>query len=507
MAHPPAEKHRRRRVSGRPLDPLQAARLQRTVASPAQRPLPLITASLLASALSLGALVPGASAQSAGRDGIGELIDRQQREAPATPQTRLAQGQPGGQPGGQKGQAAPAQAPGKQAAPGAQAPAPTPQAQAPATPPDPREGDAAYEQAQRLMKAIDAILQDTARNRGEARKLPSNDEFILKPLWTESKEDRQRKINDLLDAALGIVTDVPVVDVQKRIEALRKNIRDHEERIVKLREKQLTAPKDGLLPGLVTDTVDSLGKDMDEARKRIERNREEIAKAKTEVHEALVKSGVQLAPEQVDLLLDGVLSGDLVRLVAVFNSAKAIDGQLARLMAQSGENVGAARRYFAMHAALFAMLVHAQDSLIAKIDKQYLPKLEAIAKDIAAARQRTNELLKAENRPDQRRALEANRESQKLAEEAAKGYRRYLMQQREQIAKARQRATHDLRIADNTYETVEASFQLRNLMKDSATSFEAIQKLEAPTFEQIFRNEELRKEFENLTRKLDQPSS
>jgi hypothetical protein len=44
-------------------------------------------------------------------------------------------------------------------------------------------------------------------------------------------------------------------------------------------------------------------------------------------------------------------------------------------------------------------------------------------------------------------------------------------------------------------------------MRDSATSFEAIQKLEAPTFEQIFKNEDLRKEFENLTRKLDQPSS
>jgi hypothetical protein len=133
--------------------------------------------------------------------------------------------------------------------------------------------------------------------------------------------------------------------------------------------------------------------------------------------------------------------------------------------------------------------------------------LDAISKDIAAARQRTAELLKGENRPDQRRALEANRDSQRLADEAAKGYRRYLMQQREQVARARRRAAHDLKIADNTYETVEASYQLRQLMKDSSTSFEAIQKLEAPTFEQIFRNEELRREFENLTRKLDQPSS
>jgi hypothetical protein len=159
-----------------------------------------------------------------------------------------------------------------------------------------------------------------------------------------------------------------------------------------------------------------------------------------------------------------------------------------------------------MHAALFAILVHAQDMTIAKIDTNYGPKLDAILKDIAAAKQRTQELLRAENRADKRRALEANRDSQKLAEDAARGYRRYLMQQREQVAAARKRTAHDLRIADNTYETVEASFQLRNLMRDTSSSFEAIQKLEAPTFEQIFKNEELRREFENLTRRLE-PSS
>jgi hypothetical protein len=372
---------------------------------------------------------------------------------------------------------------------------------------DPREGDAAYEQAQRLMKAVDAVLQDTAKSRGEVRKLPSKDEYMIPPIWTETKEDREKKVNDLLDAALGIATDVPVVDVQKKIEALKKNIRELDDRIVKLREKQLIAPKDAMLPGVLNDTVDSLGRDIEDTKKKIELNRGEISAAKSEVATALSKSGVQLTPEQVDLLIDGVLAGDLVRLVAVFNSTKTIDAQLAKLMAQSGENVGAARKYFAMHAALFAMLVHAQDMLVAKIDTQYMPKLEAITKDVAAARAKTADLLRAENRPDQKRVLEANRDAQKLADEAAKGYRRYLMQQREQIAKARARATHDLRIADNTFETVEASFQLRNLMKDSTQSFEAIQKLEAPTFEQIFKNEELRREFESLTRKLDVPSS
>jgi hypothetical protein len=395
---------------------------------------------------------------------------------------------------------------GAQSKPAVQAPAQPPAAAAEAAK-DPREGDPAYEQAQRLMKAIDSVLQDTARQRGEARKLPSERDFLMKPLWTETREDREKKIRDLLDSALGIVTDVPVVEVQKRIEGLRNNIRELDDRIVKLREKQVMAPKDGMLPGLITDTVDSLAKDIDDTKKRIELNRDEIAKAKRDIQEALVKAGINLAPEQVDLLLESVLSGDLVRLVAVFNSAKLIDGQLGKLMNASGENIGAARKYFAMHAALFAMLLHAQDQLIGKIDQQYLPKLSAIEADIRAARIRTAELMRAENREDQKRALEANRESQRLAEEAAKGYRRYLLQQREQVAKARRRSTHDLRIADNTYETVEASFQLRNLMRDSAASFEAFQRLEAPTFDQIFKNEELRREFENLTRKLNAPSS
>ncbi len=409
-----------------------------------------------------------AAAQTAARDSIGDLLKKQETSPNATRPGELSKVEPT---------------------------------------PDPRQGDTQFDQAQRLMRAVDAILQDTARNRGEATKLPPRSDFVLPPIFTETREDREKKIRDLMDAVLGIVSDVPVVEVQKRIETNRKNIRDLENRIVTLREKQLTAPKDGVLPGMITDTVDSLAKDVVDSQRKIELNKEEIKKAKVEVFAALQKAGINLTQEQVDLLLDGVLSGDLVRLVAVFNSAKVIDTQLSKLMAQSGENIEAARKYFAMHAALFAMLVHAQDMSIQKIDTQYLPKLDAITKDIAAARAKTQELLKAENRPDQKRMLEANLTSQRLADDAAKGYQRYLRQQREQIARTRARAAHDLRIADNTYETVEASFQLRNLMRDSAQSFEAIQKLEAPTFEQIFKNEELRREFESLTRKLDAPGS
>jgi polyhydroxyalkanoate synthesis regulator phasin len=433
---------------------------------------------LLAGALAI-ALVAGT--YTGQRDGLGDLIKR----ADTGPNTGLKTAQAD--------------------QPGVTPPSTVAPQETPGTPAS--DADISAEQAQRLMKAVDAILQDAAKNRGEAKKLPTENDFIVRPIWTETREDRERKIRDLLDAALGVITEVPVVELQKKIDGLRKNIRELEDRGVRLREKQIIAPKDGVLPGIMTDTIDSLAKEIDDTRKRIEANRAEIARTKGEVREALKKAGVQLSPEQIDLLLDSVLSGDLVRLIAVFNSAKLIDGQLGKLLVTSGESIGAARKYFAMHAALFALLVQAQDAVIAKIDNQYLPKLATIETDIRNARSKTIELMRLDNRDDQKRALESNRESQRLAEEAAKGYRRYLLQQREQIAKARQRATHDLRIADNTFETVEASFQLRNLMRDATASFEAIQKLEAPTFDQIFKNEELRREFESLTRKLDAPTS
>src|SRR5215471_7586741 len=153
---------------------------------------------LLLAAAATAALAAGSAAEPAGSDRIGDLLRR-----PRTP-LEVAQGAPAD-------------------VNGANASAKEPRAGALR---DPREGDAQYEQAQKLMKAVNAILDDAARDRSEAKKLPSENEFIMKPLWTETREDREKKVRDLLNAALGIVTDVPVVDMQKKIEGLRKSIRE-----------------------------------------------------------------------------------------------------------------------------------------------------------------------------------------------------------------------------------------------------------------------------------------
>ena len=362
--------------------------------------------------------------------------------------------------------------------------------------------DAAYQQSSRLLAAIDGILTRAAERRTKIDDLPRRETFVIPPLWKETREDREKSIRRLLDAALAIVADAPVVDTQEKLAGHRRTISTLRDQIAGLRERRMRAPEGGFMPGVLTETQGSIDASLTDLEARIKANEEAIATNKQEIRAALQKAGVQISDPQLDLLLDSVLGGDLVKLVTAFQAARGIDERLGELLTQSNEDVKAARRYFAMHAALFAMIVHAQDVLIEKIDTDYIAKLRAILEDISQTRASSRRLLSEPNRPDQKRALEANVKSQELAEKVASFYRDYLLTQRRQLAEARNRTLRDLEIADNTFETVEASFQLHALMEDARTSFEALQKLEAPGFDQVFKNEALRKEFESLTQKL-----
>lgn len=362
--------------------------------------------------------------------------------------------------------------------------------------------DAAYQQSTKLLAAIDDLLTRAAEKRAKIDELPRRNTFIIPPLWKETREDRQKAVRRLLDAALGVVTDVPVVDMQEKLSEHRHTIASLRDQIASLRERRMRAPQGGFVPGVFTETQASIDSSIADLEARIKTSEEAMAGLKREIRAALEKAGVQISEPQLDLLLDSVLGGDIVKLVTAFQAARGIDERLGELLTQSNEDVKAARRYFAMHAALFAMIVHAQDALIEKIDNDYAAKLNVILDDIARTRSNSRRLLSEPNRPDQKRALEANMKAQDMSEKVASFYRDYLMTQRRQLAQARDRTLRDLEIADNTFDTVEASFQLHALMEDARTSFEALQKLEAPGFDQVFKNEALRKEFESLTQKL-----
>jgi hypothetical protein len=361
-------------------------------------------------------------------------------------------------------------------------------------------------QSQALLSAIGKILKRAAAERQSAKNLPERDQFLFAPIWTETREDRENSVRQLLDSALDIVTDAPILKLQDEISKQREKIAAARDKIAHFREKRLDAPETGLMPGILTDTQASINKSIMALEDDIKTREADIVRIKQDIGNALAAAGIELSKEKLDLLLDSVLGSHLLKLVTAFEVSKIADQKLAALLNQSNGDLKAARRYFAMHAALFAMLVEAQGLLIEQIDTVYLVRLDKITADIAKTNAETRQLLQSHTRDDQRKVLEANLKAQEESQKVSAFYKEYLRNQRRNLAEARSRTVFDLRVADNTFETVEESFQLKVLMEDAKPSFDALNRLETPGFEQIFRNENLKREFENLTQKLG-PSS
>lgn len=352
--------------------------------------------------------------------------------------------------------------------------------------------------------AVREILDEAAEARAEARR--GDDRGLIGSLLRSSPEDRARS---LLDEAFSIVADTEITGLQRETEEVRARIRQTEEEIARLREDLFVAPaevaawEDWLEPtsrSAIEEKIAGL-------EGRIEDDRAALVEIRGRFIEAMRRTGVEIGPDEADLLLEGVTGGDVVSIAAAYDVVGRISGELRAIMRANGEDLPTARRYYTLHTTLIALLAEAQRSFVEKVEREYLPRLDAIQREIASARADTETLLGERPSPEHRRTLEANRESQRLAAQAAELYRAYLEEQRDEVAVALARTLRDLRVADNTLRTVEASFQLLEVMRAAKLEFETLGTLEAPGLDTIFRNEALRREFESLSDRLRAPSS
>ena len=370
---------------------------------------------------------------------------------------------------------------------------------------DPRANDPAYQRSQRLFGSIRDVLADAAEARNDANGATGVGTILAKPFGLDAKS----RADGLLADAFSVVSDAPITQIQEEISGRRETISALRERVSKLREDRISAPVGTSgVTATITSTIglrttrEDIDAAIEDANARIAGNEMAIREAKGRFRGAMAEAGATISEEEADLLLDSVTGDDLVRIAAAYEAARGVSGQLMELMDQSGEDLNLAKRYYAMHTALLALLVHAQTTFIEKVDDDYLPKIGAIQNDVLETRRDTEKLLSEQNTARQQEALVANLNSQAIALEAADFYRSHLIDQRNEIVGARQKTVKELRIADNTLRTVDASFQLRAMMESATLSFEALQNLESPGIERIFRNEQLRQEFQKLSEKL-----
>ena len=62
-------------------------------------------------------------------------------------------------------------------------------------------------------RRVEDIEADTAEQRGDMTKLPKKSEFVVPPLWTETREDREARVKALLEGIGSGAVSNPVMDV------------------------------------------------------------------------------------------------------------------------------------------------------------------------------------------------------------------------------------------------------------------------------------------------------
>ena len=208
---------------------------------------------------------------------------------------------------------------------------------------------------------------------------------------------------------------------------------------------------------------------------------------------------VELTDAQVELLLSTVVGDNMVDLGVLFDNVKSVTAQLEQLVSQSGEDLASARRYYGMYVILLRALHRMHVQIEASIGELYLPQIDDIIARTQSLMAETRRLQKES--PAKLELLGANLEAQQLTLEAGAVYRQYLIDQAEQVRKARAELDKDIAAAWNTFETVRVSGELVGLVRSSQRLLEGLMSRQVPVL-RPFENLELRREMEKLTEQL-----
>ena len=350
-----------------------------------------------------------------------------------------------------------------------------------------------------LAKEWDELTEDLTK----ALQLRDKQDNLPRNSWIPFKEDQlsnAKKINAILDEALKILINGQAGEMRHESILIQEMIAKQRLELDELRNKKITAPESSYAFWKLTkDKADKRIAELEEAI-RVEEERLTVINLNL-THE-LNQIGLELDTQQTEILLNSVTGEDLLQNTMIFSNVKLIVAKLENLSQNDTNSFEINRRYTGMYLVLNDLLIHTQEELVKKIDREYKPKLDAILIEARQLRQdaltksRQNTYTKA-----QREAFTANAKSNELTIQVAELYEKLLRSQRTSTLKGIENMRRNRDVAENTYKTVRSSGELRGLIHTGLNLFDAIDGLSMPELK-IFESGAMRMEFEEINRRL-----
>lgn len=309
------------------------------------------------------------------------------------------------------------------------------------------------------------------------------------------KKGLRKDLNGLLDDIIVLLEDQPINSYRARTVELEERIERLDQDLITFQEARVAAPKEHSFK----TTREEFDDKIDEAREGIRAAEREIEEIRRQLHKRIREVGLDMSEEQVAILLSRVDADDIIQMAAIFDVTRQLTEQLMKLTAESGEDIAPARRYYGMYVVLLELTVRMQHNYLSAVNEQYLPRIGVVVEKTMALNHASQEQLKAETDPGRQEVYRKNIKAQELTLKTARLYMDNLRNQRDRVKTAVEEMGSSLALAHNTYETVQVSAELIELLRQSSSSFNALMNLQIPEIVP-FENQEMLEKYQELSR-------
>ena len=361
--------------------------------------------------------------------------------------------------------------------------------------------------------AAQDLLNRIERDLGKALgKFESHDVLPQKSPWwdvlgvKETKISNDEAIEDLLRAATMILAGEGAGDLRAEAKAIQKAIRDESFEQDEMRRKRDTAPARESI-SKAEDLLITSREEYDAMILESQTTQADLRAALVGIEEqfvqALARTGLKIEDRAARSLL-GTLAGERFSDLAItIANVRLVTEQLHRLADESGESPELTRKYYGLYVLLVRLVDVAQDDYVKWVREVAIPKLDTILSD--AEMQRDEALAGKSSDPDRAEAFQRNVDQLELTQTAAVRYIDYLKVQADGVERGNIEVEKDLRLAANTWRTVDLSFETADLIRRGSEAFGALMTLELPPL-RGFEGVELRERFQSLERRMASPA-
>lgn len=316
----------------------------------------------------------------------------------------------------------------------------------------------------------------------------------------DDKVSNSRKINELLDSAMAILSGGDAGNTRAQAAKLRARISSLRAELDTLRNERITAPESTYL--FWRSTKSKIDAKIAETENEISRTEAEIGAMTAKLSQELKNIGLELTDSQTDILINSVTGEDILQNTVIFDNVKAVVIKLEELSQEDTNTLEITKRYTGMYLVLNDLLIHTQEGLVYKMDKEYKPMLAEIIREAEGLRRQALSKSKSSvYTASQRKSFSQNAEANATTIEAAKLYGKLLDSQRSSLMASIKSLRLNRDLAENTYKTVRSSGELRRLIHSGLEAFDTITNLSMPELK-IFESGAMREEFDEINRRL-----